>query len=194
MNKKSLRIPSHSGRAVLLLLCIGFVSCQPSGPRSSDTSHATRRDLIGTWRLLSIRLVGSNGSTVDPFFGTDPTGILIYDPSGWMSVQIAEGQRPAMDAPASFVSRATPGETAEDAQLKASVLDTYYAYFGTWRFDEDTSSVVHDVKSSLIPGESGKSYSQTVSLVGGQLVFSRPTSNGAIVQEKVWERVVLPER
>ena len=194
MNKESLRIRGHSGRAVLLLLCICLVSCQPSGPKSSDTSHATRRDLIGTWRLLSIRLVGPNGPAVDPFFGADPIGILVYDPSGWMSVQIVGGQRPAMDAPASFVSRATPGETAQDAQLKASVLDTYYAYFGTWRYDEATSSVVHDIRSSLIPGESGKSYSQTVSLVGGHLVFSRHAMNGAIVQEKVWERVTGPER
>jgi hypothetical protein len=194
MNKQSLRSRGHSGWAVLLLLSIGLVSCQPSALKSSDTSHAARGDLIGTCRLLSIRLVGPSGQTVDPFFGRDPTGLLVYDPSGWMSVQIVGGQRPTMDAPASFVARATPGETAQDAQLKASVLDTYYAYFGTWRYDEATSSVIHDVRSSLIPGESGKTYSQTVSLVGGHLVFSRRATNGAIVQEKVWERVTLPER
>ncbi|MBS0580625.1 MAG: lipocalin-like domain-containing protein [Proteobacteria bacterium] len=153
----------------------------------------TRRDLIGTWRLLSIQLVGPNGKTVDPFFGPDPTGLLIYDPSGWMSVQIVERQRPTTDAPVSFVSRGTPGETSQDAQVKASVLDTYYAYFGTWHYEAATSSVVHDVKSSLIPGESGKSYSQTASLVGGHLVFSRRAVDGAI-QEKVWERATFPER
>lgn len=192
MNDESVRSRGQSGRALLLSLCIGLVSCQLSGPKTS--AHATRHDLIGTWRLLSIRLVGPDGPTVDPFFGTDPSGILVYDPSGWMSVQIVAGQRPAMDAPASFVSRETAGETTQDVQLKASVLDTYYAYFGRWRYDEATSSVVHDIESSLIPGESGKSYSQTVSLVGGHLVFSRRAMNGAIVQEKVWERVTLPER
>ncbi|MBS0580616.1 MAG: lipocalin-like domain-containing protein [Proteobacteria bacterium] len=192
MNKAPLRIRGHAARAILLV-CIGLMSCRTSGPNSTDTSHVTRRDLVGTWQLLSIQLVGPNGPSVDPFFGARPTGILIYDPSGWMSVQIVGSPRPAMDTPDSFVPRATPAETAKDAQLKASVFDTYYAYFGTWRYDEATSSVIHDVKSSLLPGESGRSYSQTVSLASGNLVFSRHAMNGTI-QEKVWGRLSFPGR
>jgi hypothetical protein len=195
MNEVTLRTRARSRWPVLLLLCAGVVSCHPSGPTTSDASHATRRALIGVWRLLSIQRLGPNGPTVDPFFGTDPTGILIYDPSGWMSVQIVGSHRPAMDAPAAAASRPTLGDTAQDSQLRAAVLDTYYAYFGTWHYDEATSTVVHEIKSSLIPGETGKSYSQAVSLVGGHLIFTRREATaGAIVQEKVWERVTSPER
>jgi hypothetical protein len=178
---------------VLWLLCLGVASCQPPEPKSSREAHPTRRELIGAWRLLSIQLVGPNGPTVDPFFGADPTGTLVYDPSGWMSVQIVGSQRPAMAAPAAGASRPTRGATAQDAQLRAAVLDTYYAYFGTWHYDEATSTVVHDVKSSLIPGEDGKSYSQTVTLDGGHLIFTRrETTGGATAQVKVWERITSP--
>ncbi len=179
---------------VLLLLCLGVVACHPSGPKPSGASHATRQELAGAWRLLSIQRLGPNGPTSDPFFGTDPTGILIYDPSGWMSVQIVSTHRPAMDSPAAAASRPTPGDTAQDTQLKAAALDTYYAYFGTWSYDEATSTVIHAVKASLIPGETGKSYSQAVSLVDGHLVFTRREMRGASVQQKVWERVATPER
>jgi hypothetical protein len=109
-----------------------------------------------------------------------------------MSVQIVGQPRPVMDAPA---SRPTPAATARvaprDAQLKAAVLDTYYAYFGTWEFDEATSTVTHSVKASLIPGETGLRYSQTATLDGGQLIFTvrQETPEGAVVRKKIWTRI-----
>jgi hypothetical protein len=110
-----------------------------------------------------------------------------------MSVQIVGKHRPEIDVPE---SRPTLTDTTRDTQLKAAVLDTYYAYFGRWKYDEANSTVTHDVQSSLIPGEAGKSYSQTVSMDGGHLILTTQseTTGGAIVQEKVWERVTGPER
>lgn len=87
---------------------------------------------------------------------------MIYDASGWMSVQIAGQPRPTMEVPG---SRPTLNGVPEVAQLKAAVLDTYYAYGGTWEYDEATSKVTHHVESSLIPGEAGLSHSQTVTLL-----------------------------
>jgi hypothetical protein len=193
MNGVLLRTRARSRWPFLLLLCLGVASCHLSEPKPGHASHATRRELVGAWRLLSIQRVGPTGPTIDPFYGTDSAGILVYDPSGWMSVQIVGSHRPAMEAPS---SRPTLTDTAQDIQLKAAALDTYYAYFGTWRYDEVTSTVVHDVKSSLIPGETGKSYSQAVSMDGRHLVFRTrcDTTGGAIVQEKVWERVTGPGR
>jgi hypothetical protein len=75
--------------------------------------------------------------------------------------------------------------------LEAAVLDTYYAYFATWDYDAATSTVTHHITSSLIPGETGMSYSQTVTLEGGNLIFTvrLETSEGATVQKKVWKRL-----
>jgi hypothetical protein len=128
----------------------------------------------------------------DPFYNADPTGILLYQASGWMSVQIVGQPRPAMEAEA---SRPPHAETAEDAQLKAAVLDTYYAYFGTWDYDEATSMVTHHIKSSLIPGESGMSYTQTVALEGANLIFTsrHEVAGVATVQKKVWRRITGPK-
>jgi tetratricopeptide (TPR) repeat protein len=160
------------------------------GLAASHIAHTTRQELIGAWRLLSIEVTGPNGPMIDPFYHADSTGILIYDPSGWMSVQIAGHPRPAMQAPE---SRPTPTEPAQQARLKAAVLDTYYAYFGTWEYDEATSTVTHHVQSSLIPGEAGKSYAQAVALDGGRLSFTVPReiAGERVLQTKVWERLQI---
>ena len=125
---------------------------------------------------------------IDPFYQADSTGILIYDPSGWMSVQIVAKIRPALKVP---TSRPTRAVTAQDAQLKAAVFDTYYAYFGTWEFNEATSTVTHHINSSLISGETGISYSQKVTLEGGHLIFTarREVLGVVTVGKKVWQRI-----
>jgi hypothetical protein len=120
----------------------------------------------------------------DPFYNEGSTGVLIYDPSGWMSVQIVGQPRPDMDVSASRPGRA---DSAEEDRLKAEVLDSYYAYFGTWTYDETSSTVTHHIKSSLFPSETGVSYTQTATLEGENLVFKvrRDARGGATVQQKV---------
>ena len=178
----------------VLIVCFSAALCQAAAPEGRAAPQATRQALIGAWQLQRIEILGPKGSRPDPFYNTDSSGLIIYDPSGWMSVQIVGQPRPAMDAPA---SRPTPAATARvapgDAQLKAAVLDTYYAYFGTWEFDEATSTVTHSVKASLIPGETGLRYSQTATLDGGQLIFTvrQETPEGAVVRKKIWKRIVL---
>jgi tetratricopeptide (TPR) repeat protein len=169
----------------------GLAACQSAVPVPGRAAHAIRQDLIGAWRLISIQVIGPNGTADDPFYNADPTGILIYDASGWMSVQIAGQPRPAMDAAASRPARA---DKPEDARLKAAVLDTYYAYSGTWHYDEAASTVTHHIESSLISGESGKSYTQAVALDGGNMIFTtrREAAGGATIQKKIWTRISGP--
>jgi hypothetical protein len=185
------RIPTAGLLSLLAFICRSAAPYHLAVSEPGRAPHATRQELIGAWRLVSIQILGPKGPMPDPFYNADSSGMLVYDASGWMSVQIAGQPRPAMDAAA---SRPTPTDTAETARLKAAVLDTYYAYFGTWEFDEASSTVTHHIKSSLIPGESGKSYSQTVSLDGGELIFTirHEKAGGAIVQKKVWKRISGP--
>jgi hypothetical protein len=190
MNITLMRISAAAKWPFLSCILLNAALCYSAVPERIGTAHATRQELIGAWRLLSIQIVGPKGPMIDPFYNADSTGMLVYDPSGWMSVQIVGQHRPAMEAAASRPTH----DTAGDAQLKAAVLDTYYAYFGTWDYDEATSTVTHHVKSSLIPGETGVSYSQTVTLDGGRLVFTtrREVAGVAAVQKKVWQRILSP--
>jgi hypothetical protein len=173
---------------VLGFICISAQLCVAGARDPGNGSIPTKQQLIGAWRLVSIDLSGPAGPIVDPFYQADSTGIIFYDSSGWMSVQIAAPHRQTFEVPAARSPSATTGPLS---QRKATAFDTYYSYYGTWTLDDVEGVVTHHVKSSLIPAEEGLSYAQDVTLDGGRLTFTtRDHSHGeATVRRKVWERI-----
>ena len=173
---------------VLWLICACAAVCEAGARDRADGPVPTRQQLIGAWRLVTIELSGPSGPIVDPFYQADSQGIIVYDSSGWMSVQIAAPHRQAFDVPA---SQSPSSQTAEQSRRKAAAYDTYYSYFGTWDLDEMTGVVTHYVKSSLIPAETGLSYAQNATLESGRLTFTvrNRTHGKETVRRKVWERI-----
>jgi hypothetical protein len=176
-----------------IAILLSWLPCQWSSPceaapHDGRPSEGAKQQLIGAWRLAAIEYSGPHGETVDPYYQTGSSGIIIYDSSGWMSVQITAQNRRKWEAPAVRVPRPL-GE--EDTASKAEAFDTYYSYYGTWDYDAATSLVTHHVKSSLIPAETGLEFAQTATLEGGRLIFTnRSGSPGAeTVRKKVWERL-----
>lgn len=163
-----------------------------SMPSSAAGSEPLSRDkLLGAWRLVRIEYSDPHGTRPDPFYQAHSTGLLIYDGSGWMSVQIVGPGRRSFEVPG---ERPAPGERAKRSALKAAAFDSFYAYDGTWEFNALTSELVHHVVSSLLPAETGMSYTQRVTLEDGRLVFSNSSGQpGAqTVRRKIWERVPQP--
>ncbi len=175
-----------SGRYTLMVAGLAF-----SALCAADAGHAprmTRQDLIGAWRLVEIKVEGPAGREVDPFYGSGSRGLLIYDASGWFSVQIEGSGRPVANVP---LVRPAREQSESAARLNAAVLDSYYAYYGTWSFDEVTSTVTHHAQGALYPGEDSATYTQNVELVGRRLIFTRTQSvaGRSTTQTKRWERV-----
>ena len=180
-----------TGCSTLLLLwlsCLGPFPCD-AGPRDGTRIQPSRQQLIGAWRLVAIEYSGPQGQAVDPFYQTGSSGIIIYDSSGWMSVQISAPNRPNWEVPAVRIPRAAQ----RDGALKAKAFDTYYSYYGTWDFDAAASVMTHHVKSSVIPAETGLDYAQTVTLEDGHLIFTARSGSPGMetVRRKVWERLPL---
>ena len=158
---------------------------------AADTGNArrtTQQDLIGAWRLIDIGVEGPAGRASDPFYGDGCRGLLIYDASGWFSVQIEGSGRPVASAPSVRPARE---QSESAAKIKAAVLDSYYAYYGTWSFDPATSTVTHHAKGALYPSEDQATYPQHVEVVGRQMIFTRTQNvdGHSILQTKRWERV-----
>jgi hypothetical protein len=183
-----MRALGYARLGVLCLICLCALLHPAASADRGGTSRVARQDLIGVWRLVRIEYFGPHGPIVDPFYQAGSSGVIIYEPSGWMSVHIVAPQRQAWEVPA---SRLSPGAMSQDMSLKAAAFDTYYTYFGTWDFDEATSAVTHHVKSSLIPAESGLNYAQMATIENGRLIFTvRTGSKGEeTVRRKVWERI-----
>ncbi|HWM67000.1 MAG TPA: lipocalin-like domain-containing protein [Steroidobacteraceae bacterium] len=155
--------------------------CAADGGHAPRTTH---QDLIGAWRLMDIDVEGPAGREPDLFYGSDSRGLLIYDASGWFSVQIEGSRRPAVKVPP---ARPVLEQSESSTRLDAAALNSYYAYYGTWSFDAATSTVTHHAKGALYPSEDEAIYPQHVEVVGRRMTFTR-TQNGK-VQTKRWERV-----
>ena len=156
--------------------------------QAGEGAHTTRADLVGAWRLLRIEREGPDGITPDAFYGPGTRGLLVYDASGAISVQISGEKRPAVEVP--LERPVAPGNTAEIAAERAA-FHSYYAYTGTWHYDESTSVCTHRVEVALLSVEEGMHYEQEVSREGNLLVFiRRGTQNGSpVIYRKVWQKI-----
>jgi hypothetical protein len=185
--RADVRIAGCIAVLLLWLSCLRTSPCE-AGPHDGHRDQAARQQLIGAWRLAAIEYLGPHGETVDPYYQAGSSGIIIYDSSGWMSVQITAQDRRKWELPAVRVPRPV-GE--EDAAWKAEAFDTYYSYFGTWEYDAATSVVTHHVESSLNSAEMGLDYAQTITLERGQLIFTARSGGPGTetVRRKVWVRL-----
>jgi hypothetical protein len=185
------RMMSIAGYAPLLaalLLGVCVPRSEAAAPDRGGAATPTRQQLVGAWRLVSITVSDSGGDLADPFYQAGSEGIIVYDSSGWLSVQIAAPNRRTFAIPESRSASRLPDP---DARMRAAAFDTYYSYFGTWDLDEANAVVTHHVKSSLIPAETGLSYAQTVTLEDGRLTFTvRDVNHGKeTIRRKVWQRI-----
>ena len=186
-----MRLVSRAVIVLLGLLCLPSTAGAAAGAdaganKDREPPSTAAVQLVGAWRLVAIEYRGPNGETLDPFYQPGSSGFIIYDPSGWMSVQIAAPHRQGWP-PAN--SRSAQ-QSARDPRLKAVAFDSYYAYFGTWDLDHAHSVVTHRVTASLIPAETGAIYSQTVAIDGSHMTLTsvEVIKGVRIVRRKLWER------
>src|SRR5258708_39348178 len=96
----------------------------------------TAKRLMGTWRLVTIT---RNGET-EPNRGPHPTGLIYYERTGHMAVQIM---------PDRVRSKYTGSEPTPD-EAKAAITG-YTAYFGTYTIDESARTVTHHRMGNIHP-------------------------------------------
>ena len=135
---------------ILMLLCL-----LPLGARAQQKLVAQR--FIGAWKLISVE-------GEDPVFalGYDhPSGMIIYDASGWMSAQIAvKGDRKPF-------ARGLRSGTLEE---KATAFDSFFAYYRTYTVDLEKKTVHTTLRT--IPGWTPWSGQCPVVRVPGQMIAS----------------------
>ena len=130
----------------------------------------TAKRLIGTWRLVSIM---RNGKT-DPHRGPHPAGLIHYDSTGHMAVQIMPDRvRP----------RYADSEPTSD-EAKAAITG-YTAYFGTYTIDESARTVAHHRMGNINP-DSPIDVVRRYEFASGDRLILRPVENQ---DELTWERI-----
>ena len=143
-----------------------------------------KNELLGTWKLLSyIEMPTSGTDSLFPF-GNAPTGILIYSPDGYMSVQIAKEKRLHYERGDKLL--------AEDAEL-ADAAKSYVAFFGNYKVDNMNAVLSYFIKGSLFPNWKGQLQQRKIDFDGDVLYMNSMEpilSNGQMVNSYMtWQRV-----
>jgi hypothetical protein len=176
---------------VFLLIMAGVLSAQSgSHPRDEENSGAfsstVEQQLVGAWQLVRLETVRPNGEIIYPFYGKHPQGLLIYDGSGMMSVQIVSDPRPQVPTADSREAFAAAPQVD-----RAAAADGYYAYLGTWSVDEKAGTVTHHIQQSFYPGEWGEDGVRKLKIEGDMLtLIAKAHEMGEDHHRKlVWKRV-----
>jgi hypothetical protein len=128
------------------------------------STHDLRSALIGSWRLISLEAITTNGDISHPL-GENPLGIVMYTPDGYMSAQVRR----------------------EDADMTG-----YIAYSGPFFINGDGTIIEHEVAVSFDPSWLGSRQVRRVRIDGDLLYLSteKPVLyNGQLVTPHlVWKR------
>ncbi len=155
-------------------------------PSAGEKPGPIAKELLGTWRLISIETVRPGGEVLYPFYGKHPNGLLIYERSGWMSVQIVSDPSPRVP-----LASSREGFLAAPVTEKVAAVEGYYAYYGTWEADPSRGTVTHHIVQSLYPGERGEDGVRHFQLDGERLTLTAHTHEMGEehVRRLVWERL-----
>ncbi len=142
----------------------------------------SRDQLLGIWKLLSYEFRLSDGIVIRPM-GQGVQGILMYDPSGWMALQVIDPERPK------FATNDWMSGTPEEAK---SALDGCMAYYGTFELNDYKGTIVHHVQGSSFPNWCGIDREQFYELKGNHLTLltlPMTMSGEQLVGQLAWERI-----
>ncbi len=140
-------------------------------------------ELVGVWRLLSIRdRVDSGRSQDHPDLGANVEGRLVYTASGHMSVNFMRRDRESWSS-----------EEFPSMRERAESSRTYGAYAGRYTVDEAKRVVVHHVEVALIPNRAGRDLQRSYAFEGRDRLLLQPPPferDGRMIQRVLtWERI-----
>ena len=110
---------------------------------------ASASRLIGTWSLV---VYESSDTASQQYRGPKPVGLLYYDRTGHMAVQISP-DRPRRRFTGPQAGVFTGPQPTPDEALDA--VSGYAAYFGTYTVDERAQTVTHTRVGNINPGGVG---------------------------------------
>jgi len=141
--------------------------------------------IVGTWKLVSWESLRPNGQILNIWMGLHPTGLIMYQPNGYMAVQTMADPRPTFAQ--------NPATSPPPYDEFRNAFFGYYAYWGTYTINDAGNRVVHNVQGSERPGEVGLKYTRSVSTDGTKLVITTPSYKaGPVLRHELLEEMRIP--
>jgi hypothetical protein len=160
-------------RAALVVMSI-LALFQASGVRTQAQSN---NPFVGTWKLIAIESRGPDGNVLpepNPVGGLNPTGTVMYDAAGHVSLQIMPSGRPAT---LNTLQPLSPDQAKE-------ALFGYVAYYGTYTLDPPARVMRIHFDGAINPSMVGTEGERFYEFSGNRMTF-RAGANTRLS----WERV-----
>ena len=170
-------------RFATLLLIFACLAATSAAPPPDELT----KKFIGAWRLVSIE--GNPPGRTNVY--DRPTGMIMYDSSGRMCVNIV------LKADRKPFAPFTKGLLAATTEEKAAAFDSYAAYFGTFAMDAQGGTVTHHLEDNLVPGRRGTDNVRWFEFQGEDRLLLIPIEDGkgGVLARKdaayklLWERI-----
>jgi len=163
--------------AVLALLFL-TVALPTGGAAGQQAERTLKEQLVGTWVLVSIYNQRQDGNKFEPF-GPNPTGILMFDANGRISLQILGSRLPKIAA-----NNRQEGTTEENKAIVQGTL----CFFGTYTVSEADGSLNLHIESSSFPNWNGTDQKRFQTLTGDELKWTNPAPASGGTAYVVWKR------
>ena len=123
-----------------------------------------REVLLGPWKMISWEATSPEGEVIHPL-GETPSGMLMYDPSGYMSAVIARSDRPK------FASGDVNRGMMEEIKV---AFEGFEAYCGRYEMNLEEGIITHYVETSRFPEWEGSEWERFVRISGNWLLIKTP--------------------
>jgi hypothetical protein len=154
--------------AMILSMSFNLAAGSGRAPAQGDAS----KTFIGTWQLVSTEAKGQFAEDEGPH----PTGLIYYDGTGHMAVQIMP------DRPRSKYAGKDP--TPDEAK---AALAGYISYFGTYTVDPKTRTVTHHRMGSINPGGAGSDVVRQFEFLSEDRLVLTPVEDATV--HLTWQRL-----
>jgi lipocalin-like protein len=136
---------------------------------ASAQQRSLKDQLVGTWTVASWERTLPNGSKMQSF-GTNPKGVVMFDPNGRMFLMFARPDLPK-------IASNNP-QTASPEEAKA-VMAGAIAYFGMYTVDDANRTFSLRLDASTFPNQLAGEMKRTItSLTADELKYDTIALNG----------------
>ena len=165
-------------RLILVFVAASALIFGVSLPSEEAVAQTAAKDLVGTWKLVSVTLE-QDGKKTD-LFGPNPQGQITFDPNGRISMIITRSDLPK------FASNNRRTGTPEENK---AVVQGSIAYFGTYSVSETDKTCAIHIEGGTFPNWIGADQKRSFTISGDELKWTTPaTSLGSGTAVDVWKR------
>ena len=136
--------------------------------QTQPTIATDRTALNGVWQLVSFDQNEPDGNISHPY-GDMPVGRLTFDAAGRMSVFVMKPGRFASVNTTAAITTATVDDLRQ-------IADGFTAYYGDFRVDEETQTIIVKVAAATIPAWTDSEQKRAFELDGDTLALITPAT------------------